>query len=149
MKRCQINSVNVPVRETNDAGLEWHGIFIRGTSNPFNVKLDITDKNIRELHLAYYAVKGAPVVASVPTSTVYNLHFHNISDPNSALRRNDNLSGFPLLLTGSYTAQWLTPPQQLCYDQDFTKINSFQLKLSDTDGESAVFDEVVLYFIAK
>lgn len=122
---------------------EGHYIFIKIAASDEVVSIP-TNHHHSKVYLAGYSIKGSPVTGSVPDSPFVNVFFDGTNVKANNWIRNDNISGsFPILVTGSHTSQYLSPPMMLSNSYN-ANLSRFRVKVTDNANAAATFTELLL-----
>ena len=122
-------------------------LYSNASSNTLNVDLS-SDVDLRTLTLIQYSFDGIPVSSGIPDYLFYNLNF--INSPYLVMNnpiRNDNVTGFPLALTGTFTEKTLATGWKVI-DHD-TKLGKFTIQITKPDKSDAVLTRFMLVFEAE
>lgn len=117
-------------------------VFVAGSSNPQNVSLNMAaPEGTQAIYLLKYSLRGVPVTSSIPDVDYYLLE---VGDHGTTTLTNTNQRGFPLQLSGTFTADGFSEPVHVA---DLNgRVNQFQLRLKNPDGTTATVDSFAFWF---
>ena len=121
-------------------------VYSNTTAN--TLAIDLTqDMDLKSLTLIQYSFDGIPVTGGIPDYLFYNLNFINTSCVMNTPIRNDNVVGFPLMLTSTFTEKTLQTGWKVIDHP--ARLSKFTIQITKPDKSDAVLTRFVLLFMAE